>query len=174
MQLDATTIAAFLGVVVATVGVVVAIATIYFAWRQFRLGQRTDIALRLDERFNSDSFKAIRRKAAKELLHGEDYGRDRLWQNLDTVLDHFELLGLLRREGVLDLKMAWALWYYWFHRYYERGEGRIVSVAEKEEGTWENLKQLHDEMVKLDRRQFGVKPLCDRDLTEFLEFESEL
>jgi hypothetical protein len=62
-------IVASIGVIVASIGVIISLVVFIFQSRSARFRTSTELILKFDEQFNSESFKERRKEAASELLN---------------------------------------------------------------------------------------------------------
>jgi hypothetical protein len=152
-------------------GVIIAIIGLCFQILRSNFSMSVDLTLKLDERFNSDSFKKVRRVAAKNIIK-------RNFREADEVFDFFETLGLLLRKHALDKEMTWNTFFYWIHRYWIAGSDYIADEQRDDPTTWEDFKYLHEEVIKVEKSRTGASDsdllLSTEDIKEFLRDESAI
>jgi hypothetical protein len=156
------------------IGTIVAIlALLISTWRQiaeskrYRIAQSVELLLKLEDRFDNDEFRKIRKRAAKKLLKGDLYSAGK-------ILDFFETIGLLLERGVLDKDMVWSSFDYWIRAYTQAADAHIKRVQNQDPTTWTyvcSLRKSMDEVqMKFGKTQFP--PLTTKEIKEFLLDES--
>jgi len=90
----------------------------------------------------------------------------------DEVFDFFDTVGLLVRRRVLDVEMAWSVFYYWVKGYGDAGEKYIADKkGEYGSKTWEDFEYLCNKMKKLEGRD---TQMTDGEIKDFLGKEKSL
>lgn len=167
VDLDYNAITALSGLVAA----IIAAAALLAEGKRSRFSIGVDIILKLDERFNTEELRKIRRVAAKSIL-------DKTYRDAEEVLDFFEMMGLMVRKGALNEEMVWNLFFYWIHRYRLSANEYIEKERQKDSMVWANLIYLHDRVVAIEKRISRCSDsdllLSEQSLKEFLEEESNL
>jgi len=141
-----------------------------------------DALLRLDAAFNSADMRSIRRKAAAFLLcrrdkqqlpdHTQNEGKTAL----NNLLNFFEGISFLaNRKKMLDPEAIWCFFFNSIDHYYCAAKEYIKQEQEKDETLWRELVNLHEQLVKIERRyRPKYKPPEDEQIRQFLEDEKNL
>lgn len=103
-------IAAAFAALISATGLVISISHQRAESRRYRLSQSIDLLLKLEDRFDSNSFRIQRSIAARGALNGNIAA-------LDPVLDYFETIGLLLDRSALDEEMIWSSFSDWLLKY---------------------------------------------------------
>ena len=143
-----------LGLIINLAGVIVAILVLLFQIQRSAFSMSVDLTLKLDDRFNSDSFRKLRIISAKGILRKE-------FHEAEEVFDFFETLGLLIRRGALDKEMVWSTFFYWIHRYWLASSDYILNAQKDDPSLWSDFKLLHEEVVQVEKKK---RKITDSDL----------
>jgi hypothetical protein len=146
-----------------------------------RLIHSVDLLMRLDERFNSERGLQIRCAAAR-VLRKESSNGSRLQKlepemvELIDVLNFFEMVGLLTKEGALKVEHVRHKFGAKLRAYYFACEEAILNRREEDHWYYEDLMNLHTEIVKLQNEWYeahGKPPskITNAILIGFLEKE---
>lgn len=132
---------------------------------------KINTTMELDKSFNSRELKSLRTKAAKA-IRNKDYES----YDVDDVLDFFEQVAMLLVRGIIDEKIVWHTFFWWFHRYYSLSQPFINTRREKEPTIWEDLPGLYRKMLKIEKSKDPKfnEELDDDDIKEFLDTEEKL
>jgi len=174
VKVDYTAIAAWAAVVAA----LAAIVAIWTEGKRARFSQGLELLLRLDEEFDSEEFKKKRRAVAKLLLKEEEnFEKGKRLEEVEDILNHFQIIGFLLRKGVLDKELVWVHFFFWLNHYYLFLKPHIASVREWEPTAWEDVDWLHRRLAVLERKHrpkgMSIQP-TDEMIREFLTRESAL
>jgi hypothetical protein len=158
--------------------VVVSVFALISSLRHQRFAMGVDILAKLDDAYGSDEMRAVRARAASQLV-GKNLERD---PDVDRLLDFFEHIGLVQRRGAVDLELVWHAFYSPITFYCDvtteyRSRARLEDPAH-----WEDIERLASRMYKYQRRRdcrLTEVSICTQDeLTpgqhEFLDEESAL
>jgi hypothetical protein len=128
-----------------------------------RLSYEVDMMLKLEDRWDSSTFRDRKRKAAnyvKEHFFTDDGGLlevDHIDENTETLLGFFELLGHSVRQGVLRAETVWHRFGILVRQFWAGYRPAIEKVREeyKDPTIMEDFERLEALMADLDR-QHGV------------------
>lgn len=164
MNIDYTALGAW----IAVVGLIIAIVALIAESRRSRFSLSVDLILKLDERFNGELISKARKAAAKSIS-------DKTYDEVDDVLDFFEMIGMLTRHRALDEKMVWSMFSYWIYHYWYSTKEYVDETRKKTPTIWSYLAYLHKRMLAVDRRESGnadyEQAPTEEELKEFLEYE---
>jgi len=150
---------------------IVAILALLFQILRSNFSMSVDLILKLDDKFNNDSFKKLRRVAAKNIMKNN-------FKEAEDVFDFFETLGLLLRKGALDKEMVWNTFFYWIHHYWITGIDYITKEQRDDPPTWEDFEYLHEQVIKVEKKRTKVTDsdllLSTDDIKKFIKEESML
>lgn len=151
--------------------VLVAIITLLVQMRRSKFSLNVDLLLKLNDHFNSDRFKTLRRAAAKSI-------KTHTFGEAEEVVDFFEMIGLLVRRRALDPELVRHSFFYWIHSYRCALDHHITIVRQKDPTVWENFVFLHKKVTSVEKRKrkcldSAIK-LTETDLQEFVRDESTL
>jgi len=174
MNIDYNIISAWAAIVAA----IAAVVALWIEGRRSRFSHGLDIVLKLDEVFHSkEEFRKKRRAVARLLKSDRNFERGKQVAEIEDILNHFEMLGLLLRKGVLDKELVWAYFFVWLHHYYSLLKPYIAYVRRWEPTAWEDVDWLHQQLAAIERKHrpkgTDLGPSEER-LREFLDFESNL
>ena len=174
MTLDYNAISALAAVIAA----LVAIVAVWVEGRRSRFSHGLDIILKLDDAFHTEEFKSKRRTVAKLLLKSDkNFDQSKHVEDIEDILNHFEMIGLLFKKGVLDKELVSAQFFYWLHYYCFALKDYIASVRRWEPTAWEEVEWLHEQLIPLEREQrpkgINIDP-SKETMKEFLTRESKL
>ncbi len=148
---------------------IVAILALWFQILKSNFSMSVDLILKLDGNFNHDSFKKLRRIAAKNIIKNN-------FKEAEDVFDFFETIGLLLRKGALDKEMVWNTFFYWIHHYWIAGSEYITLEQRDDPTTWEDFKYLHEQVIKVEKKRIKASDsellLSPDDIIGFLKDES--
>jgi hypothetical protein len=166
------TIAAIVTTGFAAISAITAIVAILIQLKRARFALKTDSLLKMDDRFHGKGMKKVRKIAAKNLLNKKDLSY------VDDVLDFFEMIGYLTRQGALDEKGVWNFFFSWLNIYWHAAEEYITIATEKDPSVWADLRYLYGRLIAIEKHErhcsdSDIVPSED-DLKELLEAESEL
>jgi len=115
--------------------------------RHFRLSLSAELALKLDDRFNSDQFRKCRCLAAKSLL------RQNEMVDSEDVLDFLETIGLFMRSGALNEEVAYSTFFHWINLYWNAAEKHIQMKRADNSAAWQDLEYAYKNLVALEREK---------------------
>jgi hypothetical protein len=104
--------------------VVVAISVI-FLYDQLKLAKNVataDFIMRVDESFNSEDMKKLRRRIGKLDFRNKEEVEDCL-----AILDFFEKVAYLEKNRVINLDAIDEMWGYWVERYWLLFKDRVYN-----------------------------------------------
>lgn len=176
MGIDYNVISAWAAVIAALAAVV----AIWIDGKRTRFSQGLDLVIRYREAFDAEEFKKKRRTIAKLLLKEGDqkwFEQGKRLEAAEDILNHFQLIGYLRRRGILDKEFVWAEYYYWLTHYHHLLKLYVAAVREWEPSAWEDVDWLYEDLTSLERKNrpkgSDIGP-TDETLREFLFRESNL
>ena len=159
-----------LAIIINLAGVIVAILVLWFQIQRSTFSMSVDLTLKLDDRFNSDSFRKQRAKAAKSILKSK-------FKDAEDVFDFFETLGLLVRRRALDKEIAWNTFFHWIHGYWTTCSTYIIEERRKNSSVYKEFALLHQTMCDFEMKTNHLNDsdiiLSPEDLKEFLDDESK-
>ncbi len=175
--------ASTLQIIVAVSEIAIAIGTIALAviavWairtegKRVRLALGADLVFRLDERFNSQDMKEMRQSVARNINQSPNLQSP----NLQPVLDFFEPIGQLMRNGVLDKELVYCMFFRWIHHYRHLAKDYIANERHNRPQIWEDFLYLHEQLLPLEQERSrpgaSLQP-TQQDLSDFIEEELNL
>jgi hypothetical protein len=169
-----TTLATWVGVILALVGMCIAGFTFRSAQQSARRSLGIEVLLRLDARFNSKRMRCARSQAAgvlAELSNNQTTTDDeRLWA-ADDVLDFFEDLGLLLSEHVLNAIVVHSYFSHWIEGYWSAAEKYLTYVRERDPAAWIDFQDLYRRMMVIEQKVAGKN--AKRSPAELSRFSDE-
>ncbi|HKT31617.1 MAG TPA: hypothetical protein VJS89_03875 [Gammaproteobacteria bacterium] len=138
-------IAATLAAIIAAIAILISIWRQIAESRRYRLSQSIELLLKLEDRFDSASFRNLRKIAARSAIEGNFAG-------LEPILDYFETVGLLLERGVLDEEMIWSTFSNWILNYAQIGTQYIAEVQAEDSTLWTYMMRLRDRMDEVQER----------------------
>lgn len=158
-------------------GALIAIPILYSQLQKTGSIHKTDILIRLNERFNSNDFRNLRSKCCQRLLKNKVHPDDKI----DDVLNFFEELGELLKVEALDKKSTWAIFYYWVVHYYHATKEYRLSFREDDPALFTGFQYLFDELNNQEKsnrnkNRYQTAPKYDSmaSLEAFLIKESQM
>jgi len=161
MSIEYGSVAAFLSVMIALVGLLL-------ETRKSRLAMQSDILLRIDERFCCSETRTLRQKAARKLLKRETPNYE-----LTEVLDFFTLIAYMVEHGALSPRLAYAPYEYWICRYWHSAKEHITETRRFEPESWVTLERLVQKLERIGMEK-GRQAYTDEELARFLREEEAL
>ena len=157
-------IIAWAAVAAALVAVAAVLVTIVIAVREShrsRIALGVDLLMKLDDRFNG-SMQEARATAARGLLaHRPGDSED--------VLDFFETLEMLIREGVLGEEFVWHTFFHWIRGYRQAAQGHVRASREQEPTVWQDFERLYRRTARLEMQ----KRCCSMSELELTEDQTQ-
>jgi len=146
----------------AIANVVIAIFTGVVAWityRSFKISMlstreqanatsltiATDLALRLEDRFDSEKFHLLRSSAAAALISKTNQ------RVAEDVFDFFETLGYLEKSGALDIDIVYSFFFHWINLYWRAGEEHIRQRRLDSSSLWEDFERIYQKVLVSER-----------------------
>lgn len=170
MTFDFSGVSAAAAVLAVLVGVIALIYQIRLS--RFAIGVET--LLKLDERFEGRRMVAARRKAAQSLLKNSD-------EDVEDVLDFFDMVGLLTRRGAVDAVVVWNCFFEWIRCYWILAEEYVKTVRQEEKNPaiWAEAEWLYRKVVEIEKRHSkatdeDLKILSREKREDFLNGESSI
>ena len=155
---------------IAAVASLVALILTSFQLKQFRFAHGVDLIFELEDRFDAPEMMKARKRVAKALQNHIST------QEMDTVLDFFETLGILVRRHAVDDELAWNSFSYWVLRYAALTQDHIVARRKKESD--ETYRQEFEFLIKrfteieIKKRNLKFPPSFSKEqLDSFLQEE---
>ncbi len=165
---DFNAVSALSGVVAAVVAALALIAEN----QRSRFSTGVDLLLSLDDRFNSEGMRNVRRMAAQEIIGKKPA------ENVDEVLDFFEMVGLLVHKGALDVWIVWHEFSPWIRRYFYALKDYLDKWRKDDPTVYSDFVTLHEELTRIEMKETGCSRQDDIPskgaLDEFLKDELNL
>jgi hypothetical protein len=158
---------------VPALGVLVTIIALYYQIWRSRFSMNLDLVLKMDDKFNSSTFKELRTKVSNAVLNPEAVNK---FIDAEEVFDFFETLGYFVKHKALDKKIVWHTFYIWVHAYWSLGKDHILLMQKEynDDTLWEDFNWLHNALLKVERSETN-KPepeiLSEKEIEEFFKFE---
>jgi hypothetical protein len=169
------------------VGTIIVSISVIFLYYQLRVSKNvaiSDFVAKIDEEFYSPELLEIRKNTAKLDFSKYDKARD-----CEDILDFFEKIAYLEKEGVISLDVVDAMWGYWIERYWLLCKKHVYDIRIKKDDYryYATLENLFEKIALL-----GIKNLqaaknrmsnakvqeysgrISKDLEEFKKDESDL
>ena len=157
-------------IVVSSIAVAVAVIALLVQTRNSRIAVQTQALLSLSERFDSAAMRAIRRKAASNLL-----ARKPSDDELADILDFLSSIAFLRSRRAIDRALAYNQFSWWMVRYWHAASPFIVEERERDPQSWMMLEQVVRELEKLEEHDgFPRDAYSVEKIREFLSREASL
>jgi len=145
---------------------VIAIVALWIESRRSRFSLGIDLLLKLDHNFKTERMCTARQTVAKA------YQMNKSENDIDEILDFFEMIGLLTHRGALSDILVWHNFFYWIHGYYLLSRDYIKAAQSEDPTVWQNLVSLHKRLVAIEKRERRCTDsqlqLTKEELTEFL------
>ena len=135
-----------LAAVVAAVGAVV---SLWVQNRHARVTRSLDILLRLEEKFDGDRMKGLRRKAAAGFLEGK------LVDEAYYVLDFFEEAGLLLRMKAIHEEIMFESFYQSILAYWFTARRHVMELRRMNKELYDNFEFAANKDLAYARRKTG-------------------
>jgi len=157
---------------VSTAFVAISVIFLYFQLKLSRDISIADFVMRIDEYFDSEKLVEIRKRIAKIGLKNNSESFDCL-----EILDFFEKIAYLEREGLISLDAIDEMWGYWIVRYWIVCRSCVNSYRKKmkdnsyyllTEEMVERLIFLGNKKSKLANKKIKNKKVC-KEAEEFYE-----
>jgi hypothetical protein len=159
----------------ALVTVAVAALALWYESKRSRFSLGVELYMKLDERFNSNEMRNIRKAAAKSLLSGRLGTGPAFRTTVEDVLDFFEMIGFLLSRGALDERMVWHGFFNIIHPYWLSAQEYIEDQRREDPTVWSDLAQLHQRLLSIEKTERKCSDadlaLSKDSLTEFLYTE---
>jgi hypothetical protein len=153
-----TLLATWIGVIVAVGGACIAGVTLISTQKSARLSLGIEVLLRLDERFDTKRMRCARSRAAVvliSLLKNEITPDNERLREADDILDFFEELGLMFKEGVLNERFLHSYFFTFISTYWEAAEKYISYARQQESAVWGGFKYLYQRMRAVEIKVAG-------------------
>ena len=157
---------------IAAVASLVALILTSFQLKQFRFAHGVDLIFELEDRFDAPEMMKARKRVAKALQNHIST------QEMDTVLDFFETLGILVRRNAVDDELAWNYFSHWVLRYAALTKDHIEDrrKAESDETYWQDVEFLIERFTKIEKKKRNLKLppfISPEQLDKFLAEETD-
>jgi len=148
--------------------VLVAVVSLMVQTHRSKFALKVELLLKLEDRFSSDSFKALRRSAARSI-------KTHAYDDAEEILDFFTLIGLLVRRQALDPQLVWHAFFYWIHNYGAALKPYIAEAQRKDPTVWNSFLYLRDQVTKVEKRERKCTDadlvVTEKELAEFVRTE---
>lgn len=163
--------------VVAIVALIWTMITQTIAWRRDRYSRGVESLSKLDERFETAEFRAVRKSAAAYLLTSSD-NDTKGKQALRTVLNLFENIGFLYRMEMVTPEMVWHYFGSWLLPYVFASGPTIKREQHDDPLVYCELEAIFNAVSAYDSRRHpkggSDHVLAAEAIRRFLQDESEL
>jgi len=164
-----------IGSIASSVAVIVAIIVFIIESRRSTFTRAIDILMQYDNRFDSQEFRATRRRAAKFLLSGSKKEDKEGRQAINDVLNFFENIAFLYNNKVINADMVWHTFASWFLPYWKTAEFYIKESRSYDSTSYENSDALFADVLAIEKKRSTNTPIDEKEfLKNFLKFETEL
>jgi hypothetical protein len=155
---------------VAALSAAVAALVAAFQLWQFRFAHGVDLIFNLEDRFDAPDLVNARKLAAKALQNHSST------EEIDTILDYFETLGILVRRHVVDDELAWNSFSHWVLRYAVLTKDHIEArrKTESDDTYWKDFEFLVKRLTKIEKKKRHLKfppSYSEKQLDRFLKEE---
>jgi hypothetical protein len=139
--------------IVTAAAVIVAAAAVFLESRRSRIALGIDLLMKLDERFNG-AMRKDRAMGARGLLENRP-------EDCDDILDFFETLGMLVREGALRDEFVWHYLFHWIRGYWQSAHDYVHRYRGKESTVWQDFERLYRRTIDIE---MGKRHCSESDL----------
>jgi hypothetical protein len=115
--------------------------------KSFRLSLSVDLALKLEERFNTERFCQIRSAAARALLEGRDL------VGAEEVFDFFDTVGEMVKQGALSEEIVHSLFFHWINLYWNAASSYIAREQEGTALVWQEFEKVYRRVLQIEKRK---------------------
>jgi hypothetical protein len=162
--------------ITAIVAVIVSVATLIVTFRQlglFRYSHGIDLIFNLENKFDAPRMRFARH------LFAEAHLRKDKSDEIEEILDFFEVLGLLVRKKAVDQDVVWNSFSHWILRYGNLADTFIKSrrIKESDNTYYEEFEGLVSIMKKIDCKKRFLKSFdgfTEKQINDFLSEEKDL
>ena len=155
-------------VTMVVVGILLALSAAHNAY----VAKSTALVDKYDERFFEKMSR--QRKSAALFVLGENPNAD----ELEDVLDFFESpIASKVKEGAIDAKQVYEIFYHWVRVYYEASQTFIAEYRKSEPAAYTGLSGLYEELSVCEKKEIGTDKdlrLTPERLKEYLQQEANL
>ena len=135
------------GVIATVVAAVAAVIAIWLQNKSFKANLITDLAMKLDDRFELPEYKEIRSRAARAL-------RDHVIEdNAEDVFDFFEMIGLFTRRKALDVEIVHSFFFHWINVYWTAGKDHIAKKRCAAGSAWKDFGYLYLKVLAVEMKE---------------------
>lgn len=166
MELDWNVISGLAALVTAVFAIIAVLAQI----RMTRYAWKLDFLWRMNDRFNSDKMRFIRRAVCSGLVNNE------ITDDVDDILDFFDGVGLLLEKGTLDIEMVWNDLGYWATGYWYPCLTYIREKQDVDRHFYTRYEELVNRLNRLNAKKYPGEALVptDEESMNFLLEEASL
>jgi len=158
-------------------GVIVAITALVQESRRSRFSRAIDILSRLDDRFESPEFRAIRRSAAQYLLDPADAGQTGE-ESVRAILNFFETLAYLFKHHAVGANMVWHYYGSWLLPYYVASKDVIAKYQHDDPNCYRETAALYDAVFQVEENERNycdaTQVISSSGVTSMLRMEADL
>jgi hypothetical protein len=145
-------ITSHLALLISAMGLILALVRFSVELRLTRAARHTDLMLKFEERFEGNEMK-LKRKAAASFLLVNRTGLpvdDLMWHKVDDVLDFFEVIGTLVKQGDENPALAYSFFHYWFSHYWVACKKYVEAIQQEAPVQWEEASWLFEKMHAIE------------------------
>ena len=157
--------------IAAVVASVVAAISLLLESRRSRFQSGVELLLRFNDIFSDVDMRKSRKYAAEEFKKNNPEGAE-------EILDFFETIALLVRQGAISELFVWHSFYVWIDPYFALCKG-FIDASRKEDSTiYSDLVWLHKRLQRVEKKKRHCTDLeliqSKKDLEDFIDGELEL
>lgn len=108
-----------------------------------------ELALRLEERFDSDRMQAARKTAAMALIDRKRLSNKKVIDSISEFMDFFETVGNLVDRGDLDIEIVYSMFYEWIVNYTTEALEYIEECQTEDPEWWQSVMILRKKMLEM-------------------------
>ncbi|MGC9291119.1 MAG: DUF4760 domain-containing protein [Acidobacteriaceae bacterium] len=142
--------AAWAGVAAACVSALIALWGFWKQNKSYKESLALELAMKLDEKFNSKKFRKLRSLAAQALLN---QGNENQIADCEEIFDFFEPIGLFVKRGSLDAGLVHNFFFHWVNLYWNAGKRYIEQRRTHAGALWTEFERLYLKLVEIEKNE---------------------
>jgi len=167
-----------IGSIATSIGVIVAVILFIIESRRSMFTKAVDILMQYDNRFNSQEFRKIRRRAAEFFLSGSKEEDKDGRQAIADVLNFFETVAFLYCNKAIKANMVWHTFASWLVPYWKAAESYTQKRLLDDPNSYRETAVLFDAVWSIEQEQLHDHTeksiIKGESLNRFLKSEAEL